>query len=280
MNMNDENNIGNYNQVLGVSSKDKFSVSSYTLNKISISDNDESFPGNIAPEGYFYCPFYEVKLKELDDEIKYIDVKRVNFNPELASVTTAETLFYDVESGSETLHKTWTIKIKSPISYNIIHGQPFCVYDVQDDLTYRCYLEEVVGTEISILSRNEIDEYGLRGKIEGCEGKSRYIISFLTENAPEYAEFVPSSQRLVWRGVKNMSELSSDSPLYNMPFTNGRLYIHENVNFYVRRQDPHGDFNLYRPSDSNPLRRFQIEGDPKIDFDYLETIKDTMVDAC
>jgi hypothetical protein len=65
-----------------------------------------------------------------------------------------------------------------------------------------------------------------------------------------------------------------------MPFTNGRLYVHHNVNVFVRRQDPHGDYMLYHPSKKNPLRRYQIEGDAKIDFDYIQYIIDSMVDAC
>jgi hypothetical protein len=102
----------------------------------------------------------------------------------------------------------------------------------------------------------------------------------MTENAPDYAEYIPSTGKLVWRGPKKMSDLESDSPIYNMPFTNGRLYIHKNVDVFVRRQDPHGEYRIFRPSLKNPLRRFQVEGDPKLDFDYIQYIIDSMVDAC
>ena len=77
-----------------------------------------------------------------------------------------------------------------------------------------------------------------------------------------------------------MSDLDNDSPLYNMPFTNGRNYIHRNINVFVRRQDSTGGFHLFRPSIANPLRRFQVEGDAKLDFGMIKYIIDSMVDAC
>ena len=268
--------------------QEKFEVSSYTLNKVEVESEQEgegfeicNFPGNIAPEGLFYSPFYEVKLKELDDELQTITTKRINFVPSGASVEEKETTFYDTKTGIMTTENVWIITIETPVTYDLIVGQPFCIYDILTEITYRGFLESVNGRKINILSKNEIVGSGLDGSDDttGNE-RSRYIISFLTENAPEYAEFIPSTQKLVWRGPKKMSDLASDSPLYNMPFTNGRLYIHKNVTVPVRRQDPHGEFRLFRPSISNPLRRFQVEGEPKLDFEYMQYIIDSMVDAC
>ena len=275
--------------VFGAASDDeKFQISSYTLNQVAIMEAEDGkevekkygFPGNIAPEGYFFSPFYEVTLKEIDDELQFISVKRINFTPSAASVSHKEVDFYKPEIGTTEKKNLCLVSIKSPISYNIIAGQPFCIYDVYNDETYRAFLESNSGVEITIVTEHEIDEANLRGESEGSGGKSAYIISLMEENAPEYAEFLPASQRLVWRAPKKMSDLTSESPIYNMPFTNGRLYIHKNVDVFVRRQDPVNDYKLYRPSIENPLRRFQIEGNAKLDFDYIQTIIDSKVDAC
>ena len=269
--------------VLGAANQDKFLVSSYTINfveKESGSNIKNRFPGNISPEGYFYSPFYEVSLKELDDDVQFIYVKRINFAPSKASAATATTTFYDPETKEETDKEVSIITIESPVSYNIIPGQPFCIYDISADTTHRGYLYGLSGRTFQIMVETEINETGLRGEEPGCDGKSQYIISILQENAPEYAEFIPSSQKLVWRGPKKMSELSSDSPLYDMPFTNGRLYIHKNVNVHVRRQDPENDFKLFRPCFDNPLNRYQVEGDGKLDFDNIRFITDSLTDAC
>ena len=258
-----------------------FEVSSYTLNMITNSlDLSVPFPGNISPEGYFYSPFHEVTLKELDDDIQSCEVSRINFTPASASVTSAITEFYNPDDGSTEKTEVNIIKIVTPVKYGFIENQAFCIYDALCGMTYWGCFSGMTGREINILTKEKIDSDGLTGEAEGSGGKSRYIISYLSENAPNYAEFIPTGQKLVWRGPKKMSELNSNSPLYNMPFTNGRLYIHKNVNFFVRRQDPQEEFNLFRPSLVNPLRRYQISGKDKIDFDDIREITDSMIDAC
>ena len=254
----------------------EFTVSSYTLNNI----DGVMFPGNITPEGYFYSPFYEVALKELDDEPQNVNVKRINFSPASASVTTGETTFYDPVLGFNEKKTLYYIKLKSPIPYDLILFQPFCIYDVMTDMTYRGYLDKIEGLELTIATESEIEDSGINGSQDLEKHRSRYIISYLEDNAPTYAEFIPSTQKLIWRETKKMSDLLNESPLYNMPFTNGRLYIHQNVNVFVRRQDSNNDFKLFRPSLQNPLRRFQIEGSRKIDFDQIKYIIDSMVDSC
>lgn len=257
----------------------KFSVSSYTLNIVDVDNVNYKFPGNISPEGYFYSPFYGVTLKELQDELQSIPTKRINFNPTKASVTHSPSTVYDPITGGEKTVDLYTIKIISPVPYKMILHQPFSIYDVMEEKTSRGYLESVNETEFTITTEAVIEESGLNGG-QDPDGRSRYIICLMEENAPEYAEFIPSSLKLVWRGPKKMSELESTSPIYNMPFTNGRNYIHKNLNVFVRRQDPHAEFNLFRPSEENPLRRFQVEGGEKFDFDNVQYIIDSMVDAC
>ena len=266
--------------------EDLFSVSSYTLNYVQDEKNEENkiyFPGNIAPEGYFYSPFYEVTLKELEDDLSSVSCRRINFSPSAASVISSSVTFYKAESGVFKDENLNVITITSPISYDFIIGQPFAIYDVMNDRTYRGYLDGFSGNtdgtcKLKITTDAQIKDTLLDGR--SASGKSGYIISLMEENAPVYAEFIPSTQRLVWRGPKKMTDLTSDSPIYNMPFTNGRLYIHKNFNIFVRRQDPHGDYKLFRPSINNPLHRFQVEGNPKLDFDYVQEIIDSMVNAC
>lgn len=261
--------------VLGATSNDepqeKFEVSSYTLNRIE----ETTFPGNIAPEGYFYAPFYEVKLKELDDDLSYANVRRINYDPASATISSRNTDCYDPATGIFSSKTVYDLNITMPVPYKFIMGQPFVIYDVLDDETLRGVIDIIDSSNtLTITTDANLEEK--RSEIE----KGRFIIAALLENAPLYAEYIPSLEKLVWRGAKKMSDLTADSPLYNTPFTNGRLYIHQNVNVFVRRQDPTGEFKLFRPSENNPLKRFQIEGYPKLDFDYVDYITDLMIDAC
>ena len=250
---------------------DRFTIFSYQLN--------HKFTGDTSSENANKGGIEE--LKELDDELQSIKTRRINFVPSAATMETAMTEFYKQELGTTEKKKCYIIAITSPVSYNFIMGQPFCIYDALDDATFRGYLSSATtvenGCQIKITTIEQIDEQGLKGN---NNGNSRYIISLLEENAPLYADYIPASGKLIWRAPKKMSDLSSDSPLYNIPFTNGRNYIHRNLNVFVRRQDPHNDYKLFRPSKNNPLRRFQVEGDAKLDFDYIQTIIDSMVNAC
>ena len=265
-----------------------FSVSSYTLNEVSDGQSASvPFPGNISPEGYFYSPFHEIAIKELDDVVQEAYTKRINFIPSADTtwVYSATTTFYDPEMGVFDDRAMWFVNVASPVSYSFIAGQPFCIYDVQDEVTYMGTLNGFSsatngGSLIEIAVPNEIDGDGLRGDAAGASGLSRYMVSLVEENVPGYAEYIPYSGKLVWRGPKKMSDLSSDSQLYNMPFVNGRLYVHHNVNVFLRRQDPHGEHKLFHPSKSNPLKKYQIEGDAKLDLDYIQFIIDSMVDVC
>ena len=269
--------------------QEKFSVSSYTLNKIVGNDGNEyDFPGNINPEGYFYSPFQRVMLKELNDELQELKTRRINFVPsaDTTDVFTSSVTFYQAEMGCFKDRDISVITVKSPISYDFTVGQPFSIYDVYGDVTYRGHLDSFEPTNdgtslLKITTEAEISSEGLSGgEDESGQKQSRYIIALLEDNAPEYAEYIPSTGKLVWRGPKKMSDLTDTSPIYNMPFANGRLYIHKNVNLFVRRQDPHNDYKLFRPSPVNPLRRFQVESDARLDFDAIKIITDSMVDAC
>lgn len=292
------------------SETDKFIVSSYTLNQINIKlQGDENalakrFPGNISPEGYFYSPFTEITLRELNDDVSYTSVSRINFTPSVASVVYSSITMYDPEIGLTGNIGLYVFSgTTSPVNYDFVMGQPFCIYDVNADRTYRGFLsglkiaengrcELAISTEADSVSITDkgVEEHGeqaaailtkyLNGTIDTATTKSAFIISSLHENAPTYAEFMPSSQRLVWRANKKMSELDSESPIYNMPFTNGRLYIHENVNLFLKRQDPVNEYHLRRPAEENPLRRFSFDGHPEIDFDLVSGIIGTLRDAC
>ena len=266
------------------SEDNSFKVEEKILNTVNAGgDNVVKFPGNISPEGYFYSPFYEVSLKELDDEPQFVTTRRINFMPSGSSVIESSVTFYSPEMGIFIDKPVFIVAITSPVPYDFINGQPFCIYDILEENTLRGYLDQFIendygGYDLHILTESEVVSEDLDGS--SSSGKSRYIISMADNNAPDYAEYIPSSGKLVWRAPKKMSELESTSALYNMPFSNGRLYIHKNLNVFVRRQDPHNDFSLFRPNANNPLRRFQVEGEMKIDFDYLKQIIDSMVDAC
>ena len=60
--------------------------------------------------------------------------------------------------------------------------------------------------------------------------------------------------------------MTKDMSLFDLPFTNGRFYIERNINFFLRRQDPFGEFGLSyaRHTDderhlNNPMEYFNVD---------------------
>ena len=100
-----------------------------------------------------------------------------------------------------------------------------------------------------------------------------------------YATFLPASRAFVWRSLVKPSELPNDSTLFDMPFANGCLYIHQNVNFFLKRQDPLNEFGLLYPEDANdnnePQTKFYKKpGNNKIDTSAFETFSEFLNNIC
>ena len=120
------------------------------------------------------------------------------------------------------------------IDYNVIKNDVLAIYNKQSkDMTWGT-IYEVDGNNIWVISENTDIVYNT----------DKYSIIKFNEGVPPYACYLPSSHSFVWRNIVLMSELSNDSTLYNMPFVNGRNYIEQNVTFFLKRQDPTGEYGL------------------------------------
>ena len=51
---------------------------------------------------------------------------------------------------------------------------------------------------------------------------------------------------------------------YNMTFSNGSFYIHQNVTFFLRRQDPFNEYGLQDDFDYDAFERY--DGESERDF--------------
>ena len=94
---------------------------------------------------------------------------------------------------------------------------------------------------------------------------------------PSYATSLKDgSGRYVWRNMVKPSELSQDSDIYDMTFANGSFYIYEQINFFLRRQDPFGEYGLKYTSgktgSNNSLLNFSVDGNKKdiVNYEYVK----------
>ena len=95
---------------------------------------------------------------------------------------------------------------------------------------------------------------------------------FLKNNLeiPDYAYTLPDkSGRRLWKDIIKPSEYSNLDELYSIPFTNGAFYHHNNINFFINRQDPFKNFGMFLKKDGMQLENnfdiSAIELDTSID---------------
>lgn len=83
---------------------------------------------------------------------------------------------------------------------------------------------------------------------------------------PDYGYMLPDkSGRRLWKDIIKPSEYSNLDELYSIPFTNGAFYHHNNINFFIKRQDPFKNFGMFVKKDGMQLENnFDI---PAIELD-------------
>lgn len=71
----------------------------------------------------------------------------------------------------------------------------------------------------------------------------RYKLYRKNNSIPDYA-LQAGRNRFLWREVLRVGNMEATG-LPEYPFANGHFYIHRPINFFLRRQDPHGYNRLY-----------------------------------
>ena len=215
--------------------------------------------GNICPEGYFYNPHTRIKLREPDDNTFRIRAKRVNY----ASFAG----YYHPDT------KKTVITMKAPTNFGFLKHDFIAFCDQGGVVNGVFYKPQIVWMEITKVNGNnltlEVDGQPFGRDFTALDpagGQLRYKAYYCNEAVPTYAAFNQSAQSFVWRGNTPPSEMSKDKELFDMPFANGRFYVEKNITFFMRRQDPFGEFGLLwaKSNDDYPPRNameyFRLDG--------------------
>ena len=229
-----------------------FEVSSYTMNKSVKVENNEMATidnyGNINPEGYFYNPYYRIVIRELSETVDKVRGTVISFN------------YNNVSSGiidlsdNETAN---TVTFETIIPSKLLKNDILAIYNNETKEVKWGVIYNVDNNIITLLVNEVINL------------DETYTIVATSEGVPAYATYLPTSHSFVWKPTLMMSELENDSVLFNMPFSNGRHYIEQNIIIYLKRQDPEGKFNLYtfdkNAEYKNRLNSYRIPGWDEID---------------
>lgn len=267
--------------------------------------------GNLNPEGYYYSPHNRIVVKELSEDVSEESVNRLNIDRDSIEDNFI-ILNKDNSNGAVSI-----VKLLSPRLYDFKKGENILFYNTKTQKTVFGSIDTVIGRQnilVKIIQEEAIseviDKNTAKVKIDksllpsgimlfepdanGVNKISEDVLVLYTNiTVPNYAIFRGSTSSYVWRGVIKTTEVSSASTLYDVPFSNGAIYIEKNINLFLKRQDPHSVNYLYnydeRPTtvgnttniSSTASAFLRKEGMPKLDLRYLlEGDIDITLDLC
>ena len=230
-----------------------------------------TYPGNLFPEGYYYQPHYRVHLKDISDRVSQ----------------SSDTLVKLTEDGVETGETESEVSFTTALDYDIIAKDEIVIQDTKNNIFYDAIVTNVTGVtgetrvEAALKDGRKINE-GLNDD----EKPKSFLVFKKTLGIPKYAMHYPDTGgKYVWRALVPHSKVSSDSEIYDKPFANGAHYRHLGINFFLRRQDPLGYYELntktmYSTGEVNKLNNFMVQGRANENIYYDVTINANLLDIC
>lgn len=208
--------------------------SAITINEIISDDYDGAFKVsndpyitgewvNIAPEGYYYKPHYQIKIREFSDVVNEGQHTIVNFT----------------SINSEIINETTVVTATTDKNYYFQKSNFIYIYDT-DRKRHIGQIDSVTGSDFTniVFKMNEILY---------IDDNNKSLFKFFKPNSempPTAYDFNDGSGIYRWRDIESFEYIRQDSELYDSVFTNGAHYIHKNINFYLKRQDPYGYYGL------------------------------------
>jgi hypothetical protein len=206
---------------------------------------------NLAPEGYYYQAHYPIEIREFEENVNK------GYHTKVTLVTNNK-----ITNG--------TVTVVLDKNYYFNQGDEIYLYDKATSLKH-------IGVISSV--SNDFKTITIT-KLTNLENKNTKDFNFFKPNflKPSTAYDINDGTGLyLWKNFKSYEHITSESELYDTTFTNGAHYLHKQINFYLKRQDPTGVYGL-QPSHGNfgeatqEYGALEIDGEIKnvSDGEYLE----------
>lgn len=180
------------------------------------------------PEGYYYKPHYRIQIKEFGNlhQAAHFDIK-------------VKSLELD------TIDDEVILKIQTTLPHKLRMNDVVLVCDEERNRILRTNVVYVGGSNIFAISKiGELSCKNIYDILCGKYNKIKFQLRRYNEEIPEYAEKYPKINRYMWRDVNTIGN-KNNVTLPEYPFANGYFYIYQDINFYLKRQDPFGKIGLY-----------------------------------
>ena len=225
-----------YDQILNNDNtyeENPYNVNESVYNTRSKDGKTVTFPINIFPEGYYYQAHYPIHIREYSDTVKQGQDTRIAF----------------------TVHESNGDKhiLQLADSYNM-HLMDYLVLYRKNDNSKR----------YGIIIKIDGLAFTVKAKLDEGETMNDYLVYHEESDKPEFAlNFDDGSGRYYYRELKSDADISTDSDLYDSMFTNGVHYMYKDINFYLRRQDPTGEYGLSSFTTLAKSQNLVVEGNEK-----------------
>lgn len=190
-------------------------------------------------EGYYYIPHYKIPLKEFGElkqsthyglRVKSCELKLID-KQVFAVITT--TLPHNLSPTEKIIIRDRYRNKQIAVVVSYVLGRTTFAIGSIGGLTTQNICDVLNGKFIE-LSGNQVIE------------KNSIIFDLYKFNPdiPFYAERMPTDNRYLWREVRNVGDINNVSlPEYS--FGNGHFYVNQEINFYLKRQDPFDEYDMY-----------------------------------
>lgn len=190
-------------------------------------------------EGYFYKPHYKIPIKNFNNNIKrgeLIEIEPCETEPFISGLT------IDGEVKLLTQYNNYDFKY---LLLKVNNYNKFVDLD-RIRISYLNYK-----TTVNIRLKGDINDNILIpfdptffGDIQNLNQFDYKFQKYGSIDIPNNADDIGGGV-VLWREMMNEGDFDNNSDFKEeFIFTNGRLYLNKNINFYLKRQDPFGDYGL------------------------------------
>lgn len=183
----------------------------------------------LHPEGYYYKAHYKILLKEFgelhQDSHVNLNIREVNVK--------------STDSGQQLL------VITTRLPHRLLSDEKILVSDDRNNNYTMVNVVSVIDKyNFAIGSIGNLTVQNLRDILSGKYESIEFKLRRYNKNIPFYADKFDNINRYMWRDINTVGN-KDNITLPEYAFANGYFYINQDIDFFLKRQDPFNEFGLY-----------------------------------
>lgn len=213
---------------------DDYDVKEFTVETYLIDPNKEDEYEYLKhPEGYYYKAHYRIILKEFGEihQESHFDLKIKN-----------------VAIRRNDADNSTYVVIQTKLPHHLVANDRVMLYNNEDDEVTDIRVKSIINNNTFTFSSlsEEIDARAIYNLLDETDDKGnlKYSLKRYNSNIPFYAEKIDNTNRYLWRNINNVGN-KDNTVLPEYRFANGYFYIDQDINFFLKRQDPFNEFGLW-----------------------------------